>query len=71
MISFGAEAAPTPEKCVFFWSLSLSLTFAPYLLNNLKKMEAFKQFSLNFTQMFLSSSSFHFVSTQLCPDTFE
>ena len=34
-------------------------------------MEAFKQFSLNFTQMFLSSSSFHFVSTQLCPDTFE
>ena len=34
-------------------------------------MEAFKQFSLNFTQMFLSSSSFHFVSTHLCPYTFE
>ena len=34
-------------------------------------MEAFKQFSLNFTQMFLSISSIHFVSTQLCPDTFE
>ena len=38
MISFGAEAAPTPPMQIvfFFLSLSLSLTFAPYLLNNLK-----------------------------------
>ena len=38
MISFGAEAAPTPppQIVLLFLSLSLSLTFAPYLLNNLK-----------------------------------
>ena len=52
MTSFGAEAAPTP-KSVFFWSLSLSLTFAPHLLNNLKKWKPLN----NFLQTSLKCSS--------------